>query len=90
MHFTPKANNPVLACQITESVRREFETASGMSPFGGWSIVNPSWGDERVLNGKQIYLHYGKVGDYVMKGASGPDDFYRIEKSFFDNTYEFV
>lgn len=79
--FKPRQNHPVDACQITEDML--------VGPHGGFSVINPAWGDQRIIDGKVAYLHYGVVGDYVMRGST-PDDYYRIAKKFFDSTYEFV
>jgi hypothetical protein len=80
--FEPKPDSPVNACQITE--------AMGLGPCGGFCVTNPNWGDQRIIDGKVNYLHYGVVGDYVMQGINDPLDTYRIDKKFFNNTYQFV
>ena len=79
--FEPKKDTPVDACLIDE---RTFE----FGPAGGFSVINPTWGDDRVVDGKAVYLHYGVAGDYVMRGLASEDDYYRIARKFFDNTYE--
>jgi hypothetical protein len=78
--FHPKPDSPVNACQIEESEE--------LGPCLGFSIENPSWGDQRVIDGKVKYLHYGVAGDYVMQGLNDAKDTYRIAQKFFDNTYE--
>jgi hypothetical protein len=80
--FNPKPDSPVNASQITEGLGLE------LGPCGGFSIVNPSWGDQRIIDGRVTYLHYGVEGDYVMQGINDRLDTYRIAKKFFDNTYE--
>jgi hypothetical protein len=80
--FEPLPNNPVNACQITEDLGLQ------LGECGGFSVTNPKWGDQRVVDGKSIYLHYGVVGDFVMLGLDSDDDYYRIDKKFFKNTYE--
>lgn len=70
------------ACQITEDMV--------LGPCLGFSVENPQWGDQRVVDGRAKYLHYGVAGDYVMQGLNDPLDTYRIAKKFFDNTYEFA
>lgn len=82
IHCSPKPENETNACQILDSEHQ-------LGPHGGFSILAP-WGDERVLDGKQVYLQYGIANDYVMQVPSNPTDVYRIALSFFKNTYELV
>lgn len=86
-HCQPKDDAPRLACQITEEVAASLGFTFG--PAHGFSILNPAWGDERVLNGKQVWLHYGVVNDYVLAMPNDTDDTYRVGRKFYDNTYEF-
>lgn len=79
-HCTPKPENETDAAQVGAE--------SQLGPYGGWSVTNPNWGDERVLDGKQVYLHYGVANDYVMRVPTDPDDTYRIALKMFKNTYE--
>lgn len=85
-HCVPKDDAPRMACQITEAVAAEQGFKFG--PAHGFSILNPSWGDERVLGGKQVWLHYGVVNDYVLAMPTDTADTYRVARKFFDNTYE--
>jgi hypothetical protein len=81
--FTPKPDSPVNAMQITG------DTFS-LGAAGGFSVKNPGWGDERVIDGKKTYLQYGVDGDYILQGLTDPNDLYIVAKKFFDNTYERV
>jgi hypothetical protein len=83
LHCEPKEDVPVNACQIVRDL-------VPVGPFGGFSIINPTWGDERVIENRQVYLHYGITNDYVLQGLDGPADFYRVARKFFDNTYDYV
>lgn len=91
--FQPKPDSPVNACQIEEkdylSGIHDGHVVS-LGPCLGFSIENPAWGDQRVVEGQIKYLHYGIADDYVMQGLNDAKDTYRIAKKFFDNTYEFV
>ena len=80
--FEPKPEYPVRACQITE------ELGLQLGPHGGWCVEQPKWGDQRIVNGVQTYLHYGVINDYVMQWIGDPTDVYRVAKRFYDNTYE--
>jgi hypothetical protein len=84
VHFEPKPDVEVNFAQVTDQ----------MGPFGGFSIASP-WGDERVIDGKQVHLQYGIVNDWVgmglrKDGSDNPDDVYRVACKFFNNTYDFV
>ena len=85
IHCEPKEDAPRNACQIVMDVLDGFT----FGPSGGFSVLNPSYGDERVLEGRQVWLHYGIVNDYVLQMPNDPKDTYRVAKKFFDNTYEF-
>lgn len=80
IHFDPKPDVPIDAAQVTEA-------SGNLGPTGGFSIINPSWGDERVMDDKQVFLQYGVVGDYVLRGVSDVKDTYRVAQKFFNNTY---
>jgi hypothetical protein len=83
--FEPKDDAPRNACQITETVAARLGFSFG--PAGGFSILNPSYGDERVMGGKQVWLHYGVVNDWVLQMPNDPKDTYRVARKFFENTY---
>lgn len=83
IHFEPKPDKPVDCCQILSS-----EHALG--PNGGFSILNPMWGDKRMMEGKVVYVHYGIDKDYVLRGLLDPMDTYRVAEKFFNNTYEYL
>lgn len=85
-HCEPKDDAPRLACQITEALAAEIGFTFG--PANGFSILNPSWGDERVLDGKQVWLHYGVLNDFVLAMPNDRADTYRVARKFFENTYE--
>lgn len=82
-HFEPKPDSPVDAYQVTAS-------SHVLGPHGGFSIINPSWGDERILHGKQVYLQYGVDGDWVLRGLNDEKDTYRVANRFFGNTYDLM
>ena len=87
VHFEPKPDTPVKGVQITQEVIDRHGLALG--PFGGWAVLNPSWGDERVLDGKQVWLQYGVVNDFVMQGIGDARDLYRVANKFWQNTYSY-
>lgn len=87
VHCEPKDDAPRLACQITEQIVAGLGFVFG--PAHGFSIINPAWGDERVLDGRQVYLQYGVLNDYVLTMPNDLPDTYRVGRKFFDNTYEF-
>jgi hypothetical protein len=86
IHCQPKDDAPRNAAQITEAVARDLGFEFG--PAHGFSILNPTYGDERVLDGRQVYLHYGVLNDYVLQMPKDAIDTYRVARKFFDNTYE--
>lgn len=87
IHFEPKPDVEVNFAQVGQEL--------ALGPYNGFSIINPSWGDERVLDGKQVYLQYGIVNDWIgmglnKDGSDNPADIYRVARKFFNNTYDFV
>ena len=68
------------AFQVTEEMP--------LGDAGGFSVTNPWWGDERVIDGKKTYLHYGIAEDWVLQNQKDLQDVYRVGRPFFDATYE--
>ena len=68
---------------------REVVAAHGLQlgPHQGWCVLNPTWGDKRVLDGKPVYLQVGIVNDYVLQGVGDAKDLYRVGRKFWQNTY---
>jgi hypothetical protein len=88
IHCEPKDDAPRNACQVTAEVCQSIGFESG--PYGGFSVLNPSYGDERVLEGRQVWLHYGILNDYILQMPQDLIDTYRVARKFFDNTYEWA
>ncbi len=77
MHCSPKPENEVLAAQVPDEVCLD-----------GNFILFGLWGDEQVLDGKQRFIQYGELGDYVLQSISDPNDRWIVKRSFFESTYE--
>lgn len=78
----PKPENETNACQILAADHK-------LGPHGGFSVIG-QWGEERMLDGKKVYLQYGVDGDCVMQNINDLADVYRIDQKMFRSTYEYV
>ena len=76
MTCEPKPDVPVNSYQVSE-----FE--------GDFAIVNPKWGDEQIVDGRQGWLQYGRGGDYVCQNPNDLPDTWVVRKHIFERTYEF-
>ena len=96
LHMTPKlgadGRPEAIACAcVTQEAVDESDIQVG--PANGFSIAHNKWGDERVIEGKQVFLHYGVVNDWIACGLKAPGepswtDIYRIMLKYFKATYK--
>ncbi len=77
--FRPKATNKAHGVQITE----DFQ----IGPYDGFSVVNPWWGDRRIVEGEDRHYQFGVKGDWILQNPSDPQDTYIVAEKFFENTY---
>jgi hypothetical protein len=75
----PKPENEVLATVVAEHHCDD----------SGFSLIG-QWGEEVVLDGKQFFLQYGVVGDYVLQSLSDPNDRWIVKGKLFESTYEWL
>lgn len=73
----PKPDNEVLAVQISEDE---------CGP-DGFTLIG-QWGDERIVDGKQQFLQYGTVGDYVLQSVTDPTDRWIVKRGLYESTYD--
>lgn len=48
------------------------------------------WGDEQVVDGKQVFLQYGVAGDYICKSAENASDVWVVARKIFESTMDYV
>ena len=70
----PKPENENWACQIPED----------HPPFS----VICLWGREFMVDGQQVFLLFGKPGDYVLRSKTDPNDVWIVDQKLFRSTYE--
>lgn len=87
VHYEPKPDTPVNGVQITSELAGQHGLVLGA--YGGFAVINPTWGDRRIVDGKAVYLQYGILNDYVMQGIGDATDLYRVARKFWDNTYSY-
>lgn len=78
MTCEPLPDNEVLAIQITED----------MCGPEGFSLM-AQWGEERMVGGAQMFIQYGKAGDYLLQRTDDPTDVWIVAKKMFESTYAF-
>jgi hypothetical protein len=92
----PKPESPKNGCQVVE-----LPNGVAFGPEGGFSIINPKWGDKRVIPASVLqaagikaevdvtaYLHYGVKEDWILQAPSEAADVYRVALKFFRSTYD--
>ena len=75
MTCEPKPDNEV-AVILTDDIKSNY-----------FSLI-AQWGDERIWNGKKVYLQYGEKGDYICYNPLDVQDKWIVRKKFFESTYQ--
>lgn len=94
--YTPKPESPKNGNEVLT-----LPNGVEFGPEGGFSVINPKWGDKRVIPASTLqaagiksdvditaYLHYGVRGDWILQTPSDASDVYRVALKFFRSTYD--